>query len=164
MKKRAMKKSEKIIAACLTLAMGVLLLVLKGDFISILMSILGVGLIALGIMDLVAKRVPLGIIKLICGVFVIVCGWAVVSAVLYIVAALLLIFGVLWIYYNLKNKVRGCTPVQTASYYLTPAICLFIGVLLLFHKGAAINIILIICGISTIVEGGILLFNAIAEK
>ncbi|MBQ8405792.1 MAG: DUF308 domain-containing protein [Clostridia bacterium] len=159
-----MKKSEKIITACLTLAMGVLLLVLKGDFISILMSILGVGLIVLGIMDLVAKNIPSAIIKLICGVFVIVCGWVVVSAVLYVVAALLLVFGVLCIYYNLKRKVRGCTPVQTASYYIMPAICLFIGVLLLFHKGAAINIILIICGISTIIEGGILLCNAITEK
>lgn len=159
-----MKKSEKIITACLTLAMGVLLLVLKGDFISILMSILGVGLIVLGIMDLASKHIPSAIIKLVCGVFVIVCGWVVVSAVLYVVAALLLVFGVLCIYYNLKHKVRGCTPVQTASYYIMPAICLFIGMLLLFHKGAAINVILIICGISTIIEGGILLCNAIAEK
>lgn len=159
-----MKKSEKIIAACLTLAMGVLLLVLKGDFISILMSILGVGLIVLGIMDLISRLIPSAIIKLVCGAFVIVCGWVVVSAVLYVVAAILLVLGVLCIYYNIKRKVRGCTPFHTVCYYVMPAICLFIGILLLFHRGAALNIILIFCGILTIVEGGFLLFNAIAEK
>ena len=164
MEKGFMKKYEKVVTACLTLAMGVLLLVLKGNFISILMSILGVGLIALGIIDLVGRLIPSAVIKLVCGVFVIVCGWIVVSAVLYVVAAILLVFGVLCVYYNIKRRVRGCMPLQTVCYYVMPALCIFIGVLLLFHRWAAVDLILIICGILTIVEGCVLLFNAVTEK
>ena len=85
-----MKKSEKIIAACLMIAVGILLIVLKDDMISILMSIIGVGLIVLGIMDLVSRQIPTGVVKLVCGVFIIVCGWVIVKAVLYVLAAVLL--------------------------------------------------------------------------
>lgn len=159
-----MKKSEKIISACATILFGILLLVLKDDMISILMSIIGVGLIALGIVDIVAKAIPAAVIKIVCGVFIIVCGWVVVRAVLYILAAILLVFGILSIYYNIKRKVRGCTPLHTATYYIVPALYIAIGVLLLFHKSAAVDIILVLCGLLTVIDGGILLFNAIAER
>ena len=78
-----MKKSEKIITACLTILLGVLLITLKGNFISILMTLVGVGLIVLGIVDLVYRAIPSAIIKMISGVFIVVCGWLLVSAVLY---------------------------------------------------------------------------------
>ncbi len=159
-----MKKSEKIVAACLTIALGILLIVLKNDFISILMTIAGIGLIVLGIMDVVSRNVPSAVIKIVCGTFIIICGWAVVKAVLYIIAAALLILGILLVYYKIKRKVRGCTPFHTVCEYAVPALCIAIGVLLLFHKGAAITVILVISGILTIVEGCILLFNAIAER
>ena len=159
-----MKKSEKLISACATILLGILLLVLRGNFISILMSIVGVGLIALGVMDIIAKVIPTAIIKLVCGLFVIICGWAVVSAVLYVLAAILLVLGILSVYYNIKRRVRGCTPFHTCTYYFIPAVYIAIGVLLLFHKAGALDMILIICGILTIIDGGVLLFNAVAEK
>lgn len=159
-----MRKSEKIISACLTIALGVLLLILKDDFISILMTIVGVSLIVLGIMDIVARAIPLAVIKLVCGVFIIVCGWFIVSAVLYILAAILLILGILMVYYNIKRKVRGCTAFHTVCQYAVPAFFIAIGTLLLFHKGEGVEVVLIISGILTILDGGVLLFNAIAEK
>ena len=88
----------------------------------------------------------------------------VVIAIIAILAAILLVFGILSIYYNIKRKVRGCTPLHTATYYIVPALYIAIGVLLLFHKSAAVDIILIICGLLTVIDGGILLFNAIAER
>ena len=60
-----MKKSEKIITACLTILLGVLLITLKGNFISILMTLVGVGLIVLGIVDLAYRASPSAIIKMI---------------------------------------------------------------------------------------------------
>ena len=158
-----MKKYEKVITACATLIMGVLLLVLKSNVISILMTVLGVGLIALGIKDIVGRQIPFAIIKLVCGVLIIVCGWALLSAVLYVLAALLLIYGVFYVYYNIKHRVRGCTPFHTFCFYLIPALCLAIGFLLLFH-GAALDLVLIICGILTILEGCVLLLHAVTEK
>ena len=40
-----MKKSERLITALITIALGVLLIVLRGDLISILMTVVGLGLI-----------------------------------------------------------------------------------------------------------------------
>ena len=159
-----MKQSEKIIAACLMIAVGILLVVLKDDMISILMTILGVGLIVLGVMDLIARRIPLAVVKLVCGVFIIVCGWVIVNAVLYVIAAALLILGILLVYYKIKKRVRGRTPFHTVCEYAVPAFYIAIGLLLLFHKSAAVEIILIICGVLTVIEGGVFLFNAVCEK
>lgn len=159
-----MKKSEKILAACLMMAVGFLLIVLKDDMISILMTVLGAGLIVLGIMDLVARHIPIGIVKLVCGVFIIVCGWIIVNAVLYVIAAALLIFGILLVYYKVKKRVRGRTPFHTLCEYAIPAFFIAIGLLLLFHRSAAVEIVLVICGVLTVLEGGVFLFNTLSER
>lgn len=158
-----MKKSEKLITALLTIAIGVLLLVLRGELISILMTVVGVALIVLGVMDLISRAIPAAVIKLVCGIAIIVCGWVVVKAVLYVFAVLLIILGILIIYYNIKRRVKGCTPFQTVCKYAVPIICIVIGVLLFFNGGVAVNVIFIVCGILTIIEGGLLLFNALSR-
>ena len=81
-----MKKSEKIISAVLTMVLGVLFIVLKMDFVGLLMTLLGAGLIVFGIVDLIEKLVPPAVVKMVSGVIVIVCGWVLVEAVLYILA------------------------------------------------------------------------------
>ncbi len=159
-----MKKSERILAACFTMVVGILLIVMKDDFISILMTLLGVGLLALGVMDLVAHNVPAAVIKIVCGVLVIVCGWVIVRAVLYIVAAALLVFGILLLYDKIKHKVRGFTPFRTVCEYAVPVFYILTGVLLLFHNNAAIEAILIICGALTVLEGAIALYNAVSDR
>ena len=98
-----MKKTEKIVAAGLTIALGILLMLLKADIISIIMTVLGGGWIALGLVDLVHKLVPPAIVKIVAGAVVILCGWIIVSAVLYIVAAMLLIAGIILLYEKIKN-------------------------------------------------------------
>ena len=117
-----------------------------------------------GIIDIVNKLVPPGVVKIVAGVLIIVCGWAIVEAVLYILAGILLIFGILLLYYKIKNNVRGCNFWYTLLEYLTPAICIAIGVLLLFHKGAVVDFVFIASGILTFLEGGILLFNVLSEE
>ena len=86
-----MKKSEKIIAAVLTMALGLLFILLKDAFIGVLMTLLGAGLIVLGVVDIVNKLVPPAVVKMVSGTLVILCGWALVEAVLYILAGGLLI-------------------------------------------------------------------------
>ena len=82
-----MKVSEKIISAILTLVLGILFIVLKGQVVSIAMTILGVLLIVLGIMNLTTKLVAPGVVKIVVGALVILFGWVLVSAALYILAA-----------------------------------------------------------------------------
>ena len=77
-----MKKSEKIITACLTILLGVLLMVLKQNLIGVILTIAGVGLIVLGILDLLSRAIPFALIKMISGIFIIILGWVLWSIVL----------------------------------------------------------------------------------
>jgi hypothetical protein len=156
-----MKKSEKIIAALLTMALGILFIILKDAFIALLMTIAGVSLIVLGIIALVNKLVPPAVVKIVAGSLVVLCGWVIVEAVLYILAAILLIFGILLLYYNIKNNVRGCTLWETILEYATPSICIAIGILLLFHTGAIVNFVFIASGVLAFLEGCIMLYEAL---
>ena len=86
-----MKRSEKIITALLIMALGILFIILKDAFIALLMTVAGISLIVLGIIDLVDRLVPPAVVKIVAGALVVLCGWVIVEAVLYILAAILLI-------------------------------------------------------------------------
>lgn len=158
-----MKKTEKIVAAGLTIALGILLMLLKADIISIIMTVLGVGWIALGIVDLVHKLVPPAIVKIVAGAVVILCGWIIVSAVLYIVAAMLLIAGIILLYEKIKNKTCFSSKWKTLCEYAVPVFFILIGLCLLFNQGNTVNWVFIISGLFTVAEGGMLLVTAILE-
>ena len=87
----SMKKSEKIISAVAVMLLGILLLVMKDNFIGILMTLAGVCFNVLGVVDILAQSVATASLKIVCGIFVAVCGWVLVQAVLYIIAAVMLI-------------------------------------------------------------------------
>lgn len=159
-----MKKSEKIIAAVLTMVVGVLLIAMKDNFIGILMSIAGICLIVLGVIDLINGEVPPAVVKFVVGALVILCGWVLVEAVLYIVAAILLIFGILLLYDMIKKKHACDTLWHTLLQYAVPVICILIGGLLLFHQALTVKFIFIVSGLLALIEGGILLFNALTEE
>ncbi len=158
-----MKKTEKLLSAIALLALGGLFILLKANFISILMTVVGTCLIAMGIVDLVNRAFPPSVVKIVAGVLVIVAGWAIVEAVLYILSALLLIFGTLWLYDVIKAK-RSCGVFwRTAMEYVQPVICIAVGILLLFNRSEFIDFIFIVNGILTIIEGGLLLAEAVTE-
>lgn len=158
-----MKKSEQIAASILTMLVGVLLLVLKGDFIGILMTVAGVSLIVLGVVDILAKMIPPAVVKIVAGVLLIVCGWVLVEAVLYIVAAGLLIFGILAVYAAVKNMPSCKSLFGKIRELALPSIAVVIGILLLFCQSSAVDLIFVLSGILTIAEGGLLLVNAFYE-
>ena len=158
-----MKKSERLITALITIALGVLLIVLRGDLISILMTVVGLGLIAFGIMDLIDNRIPPAVIKLVGGVVVIVCGWVIVEAVLYLVAGALLIAGILLLYEKIKKHRRCDTLFYTLCEYAVPVVFLVIGTLLMFNQGNTVKWVFIFGGIFTIIEGGLLLVGALGD-
>ena len=160
-----MKTSEKIVSAIVTMALGVLLLVLKGEFISILMTVVGVSLIVLGVLDIFYRLVPPAVVKIVVGSLIILCGWVIVEVVLYIVAAILLIVGILMLYDKIKKKLYCRNILQTIIEFAVPALFILIGFMFLFHQGKAVNLVFVISGVLTIMEGGVLLANAIlAEK
>lgn len=158
-----MKKTEKIVAAIVLMALGIMFMILKNNFIGILMTIAGASLIILGIVDIVNRTIPPAVVKIVSGLLVIVCGWAVVEAVLYILSGILLVFGILMLYEKIKKRVRCATVWQTVIEYATAVICIAIGILLLFHQTSLVNFILLVCGLLTLLEGGVVLFLAFTE-
>lgn len=159
-----MKISEKIISAGVTIALGVLLLVLKGSVINILMTIIGVSLIVLGVIDLFYKQVPPAVVKIVVGALIILFGWVIEKAVLYILAAILLIVGILILYDKIKRKVYCKGIVHTILEYAVPALFILIGIMFLFQQEKTLDIIFIISGILTIAEGGVLLATALWKE
>ena len=159
-----MKKSEKILAAILTMVIGVLLIAMQGDFIGILMTIAGVCLLVLGVVDMCSHALPSAVVKIVSGILVILCGWTLVEAVLYIVSALLLIAGILLLCDKLKKKVRCVSIWHTLLEYATPIVCILIGGLFLFHQTLAIELVFILGGILALLEGAVLLVNAFWEE
>ena len=159
-----MKQSEKIISAILTMVVGILLITMKDNFISILMTIAGGCLIVVGVVDACNRLIPPAVIKIVSGLLLIICGWAVVRAVLYIVAALLLVGGILLLYDKIKRKCKCDKVLFTISEYAVIGIMIFIGFLLLFHQAKAVNVIFIVSGVLTIIEGGLLLANTFIQE
>ncbi len=159
-----MKKSEQIISSLVLMALGVLFILLRDDFIGILMTVAGGSLIALGIVDLIGASTPQAVIKLVSGLILIIAGWAIVEAVLYLLSGICLIFGVLTLYEKIKDRSRCGYLWQKALEYATPAICIAIGGLLLFHRGEWVDFTLIVSGILIILEGGVLLTAALARE
>ena len=53
-----MKKTEKIITALLTIALGVLVIILRGELIKIITTVCAIALLALGLIDLIHKKIP----------------------------------------------------------------------------------------------------------
>jgi len=159
-----MKTSEKVVSAALTIVIGVLCLILRAEVISIAMTILGAVLIFVGIMDLIDKQMVPAVVKIVFGVLIIVFGWTIVNAVLYIVAALLLIYGILQLYARLKAKVKGVRFIDTLLAYASPIICIVISVLLFFNQCGVVNWVFIVAGIFTIVEGVLMLIDALKKK
>ena len=159
-----MKKTEKIITAVLTMVVGVLLIAMQDKFIGILMSIAGACLIVLGAVDLYHRYISTAVIKLVSGVLIIVCGWLLVEAVLYILSAMLLIAGILLLYDKIKKRAKGCTLLNTLLEYAMPSLFIVIGFLLLFHQAFALEIIFVVTGILTLIEGSILLVEVFESE
>ncbi|MBO4940293.1 MAG: DUF308 domain-containing protein [Clostridia bacterium] len=158
-----MKQSERIISAVATVAVGIILIVLRATFIEVLMTIAGLILIVLGVIDLIQKMIPPAVFKIVVGIIVIICGWAIVEAVLYVVAAVLLIAGILLLYDKIKHRVRCHNTFFTILEYAKPCIMLLIGGLLLFNQTGIIDFIFITSGILTLIEGAIMLAHAVLD-
>lgn len=159
-----MTKTQKFLSAVFTVALGVMLIILRSEVISIAMTILGVGCIVLGIFDLVQKWIPPAVVKLVVGTIIIICGWIIVSAVLYLLAGILLIAGILFLYEKIRNRIQCQTWYLTLCEYAMPILCIVIGMLLLFNQGNTVNWVFVVSGIVTILEGALLLIDALQTE
>jgi hypothetical protein len=157
------KKSEKIVTSILTLTLGILLMVLKGGTLQVFTSVVGVMLLVLSVFDFVAKDFKLGVAKCVIGALILVFGWLIVKVALYVLAAGLVIVGVWGIYDRIKCGVGFSWTAKPILLYARPVVCTLIGVLLLFNQGGTIDWVFVVGGILTVIEGGLLLLEALAD-
>ncbi len=159
-----MEKTNKYISAVVMMAIGLLLIILKGGIINILLTALGVALIVMGILDAVQRKdVVRCVIKCVIGAVIILGGWLFVAVMLYILGALLVIVGVLWIIKLVQRHTKGVNLIGTITAYLVPALYILIGVCLFFNQSAFVDVVFIIVGVIVLVDGIIQLVNAIKE-
>ncbi len=155
-----MKKSEMIISAIFTIAIGVLLMIMKGEMISVFMTVLGVSLIVFGLLDLLQKNVPFAVVKIVVGGVVILFGWTIVSAVVYILASIVLIVGILALYDCLRYRLHCVQGKEALKILATPVVCILIGLILFFNQW---DWVFVVAGLFTVLEGGLLLWEALSK-
>lgn len=156
-----MKLSEKIIVAILTITFGVLLIGLHGRMISVVMTVLGISVIVVGIMDFLNKDVLQGVLKTVGGAIAVLLGWLIVDVVLYILAAFLIVIGVVGIYHEIKWGFGCKWDLDSFIHYVKHALCVVIGVLLFFNSFAWA---FYLCGGLTVLAGSVLLLDALRKE
>ena len=158
-----MKKTEKLIAATVTIALGVLLVVLRGDTIRIITSTLGIMIVVLGALDFFGKDTKLGIAKCVIGILTLLFGFFVFQAILYIIAGGLVVLGVWWIYDLIKCGCRLLFNFFSVVAYLKPVLLILIGILLCFNQGGEATWVFVVTGLITVVEGGLIFAEWLKE-
>ena len=140
--------------SCLFFAVvGILLLALRAGSLEILMTVAGVLLIILGIVDVFKDKDYLeGIVQIGIGVAIIVLGWLLVEILLLILGIVLVIKGVLDVVKNYKNGFLAILPAL---------ITIVVGIILIVTKWAwtIIDILCIIAGIIFLINAVLTLFG-----
>ncbi len=151
MAKSSSKVTNNMVYALLYVIVGILFIVFKSGMLNWLMTIIGVVFIALGVYDIIKKKITNGIIEAAIGVVVIVGGWVFVEIVLIVFGALLIVKGatdLISLFKGSKNVVSIIVAILTIA----------LGVLLIVSKWVALDWMFIVIGIVFIVEGAFSLF------
>ena len=151
MKKRNSKSNDFLTAIAL-IVIGALFIIYKGGVISIAMSLIGITLIVLGIIDIVRARVVTGVIKLVFAALVMLAGWLVIELALYVLGAFLLIAGITQLLALSKTKIKKLS-LPVIMHIAQPIIYILVAICLFFNQGGAISWVFTVSGIFLIIDG-----------
>ena len=155
-----MKVSERIIFALVTITLGVLLIAWRGDIIQVLMTVLGIALLVLGVLDWIERGVKIAAIKLFLGVLSLAFGWLLVPAVSYILATALVLFAVYLAvgFFRCGNKIS--LAFRSISLWIKPVLLFLMGLFLFLNNGGDADWAFVLVGVMAVPLGGILLAEA----
>lgn len=148
-----MRKNGSVVAALLSAVLGVMLIVMKGEVISIVLTVIGCALIIAAITDFFRGFTTAGVIKAVIGVSVLVFGWLFINLALYILAAVIIIAGLMQIVRIHRIGQVFLTDAERILAYIKPVLTVLAGAVLLFNQGGVIDWIFIFTGILLIAEG-----------
>ena len=152
MKKRKSNKSNELLTAIALILIGGLFIIYKGEVISIAMSLIGITLVVLGIIDILRARVFSGVVKLVFAALVVLAGWLFVTLALYVLGAFLLIAGITQLIAISKLKIKKLT-LPAVMHIAQPVIYILVAICLFFNQGGAISWVFILSGVLLILDG-----------
>ena len=161
-----MKTSSYLISAAVKLALGILFVILKAEVVGICITLLGVALIVMAVLDLVHGATAPGVVKILLAVSVLLIGWLLLKVALVVLGVVLLVYSVLDIVKILvetvKNKNIGVLALVLGL--IEPALSLVASVFLITSNGAAIEWAVIIAGIVLIINGALGIVRAFVPE
>lgn len=143
---------KKLIGAISCIA-GILFMVMKGEIISITLTLLGVGAIVLGIMDFTGHKMASGFIKVISGATITLLGWAFVHIALTIISLILITYGLFQLISNLKLDGYELSGRQMMRTYGKPICGIVAGSCLLLNRGGTVDSVFVLVGIVFVANG-----------
>lgn len=144
---------ENKIAGIVAIVLGFLLLLLKGEVISIVLTVIGLLALVAAFSDWRNKNTNGAIVKAVIGVCILAFGWLFVNLALYIVAAVIVAVGLKKIL-DIKNSSPVNLSLQDkVMLYAKPGLTVLAGLILFFNQGGVIDWVFIVVGVLLIVEG-----------
>jgi len=149
----------------MTLALGILFVILKAQVIGIAITVIGVALIVVAIVDLVKRNFVSAVIKAVLGILVLVIGWLVLDIALLIIGIALLVYGIVELVKRIMSKKgKNEKTWQKVLGLLQPVICIVASILLITNSGNVLDWVIIIPGVFFIIDGVLGIINALSSK
>lgn len=143
--------TNNVLTCAMYAIIGLLLIILRGESLGILMTVVGLLLLAMGIVDVVKnKETVKGIIEAVAGLAIIVFGWTVASIVLLIFGIFLIVKGVMELFQNMSNGFMAM---------LSSIVTIIIGVLLVIAKWTLLDVMCLVAGIIFMINAALVLFG-----
>jgi uncharacterized membrane protein HdeD (DUF308 family) len=150
----------------MTLILGVLFVILKGEVVEIAITVFGIVLIVTAVLELIRLKIASGIIKAILGIAVLTVGWMLIDIALLVIGIVLMVFGVLELVKRLialfkKNNTKLFAKILG---FISPVFSIVAGYFLITSSGEAVGWAIIVGGVLLIINGVLALVEALASK
>ncbi len=148
-----MRRKEDIVSALFSMLIGIMLIVLRNQVVSIAMTVFGAIVLVSAVMDLINKQFNMAIVKAVLGICIIAFGWVFDNVALYLLAAVIIVLGLLRIVNMHKFFTETTTGKQKLFAYLRPIVTVIAGACLMFSQGGLVVWVVIATGVLLVAEG-----------
>lgn len=140
------------------IVLGLLLFLLKGEVISIVLTIIGILILVSAFFDWKNQRTNTGLVKLVVGICILFFGWLFVNLALFLLAAVIIIIGLKKIIQVKEQNPVNLSMQEKVVVYAKPVLTVLAGAILLLNQGGVIDWIFMAVGILLIIEGALEFF------
>ena len=161
-----MTRSSQFLSALMTLILGVLFVILKGEVVGIAIKVFAIVLIITAVLELIRLKIASGIVKAILGIVLLAFGWAITEIALLVIGIVLIVFGVLELVKRIvalfkKNRTKLLAKILG---FISPVFSIVAGYFLITSSGEAVGWAIVVGGVLLIINGVLALVEALASK